>query len=274
MARIRTIKPDFFKNEELADLPAMIRLLFIGLWTLADREGRLEDRPKRIKAELFPYDNLDVEKALNELQSSGFIVRYKGNANISDRILSPEQPAKEVNCIQVVNFSKHQKIDKANEKESQLPVFQGNNSIDYEKTIDSLPIEGERKGKEGKGKERKEAATPEPDLIFPFESEEFKNMWLNWKKYKREQHKFAFKSTTTEQAAVNELVKVSRGEEQTAVAIILQSIAQGWKGFFELKNSIQNGNGNTRQATGAPADRLANNAAKLAAALAGNTGEG
>ena len=37
------------------------RLLFVGLWTIADRNGRLEDRPKRIRAELFPYDEIDAD---------------------------------------------------------------------------------------------------------------------------------------------------------------------------------------------------------------------
>lgn len=157
MARIRTIKPDFFKNEELADLPAMTRLLFIGLWTQADREGRLEDRPKRLKAEVFPYDNYDVDKGLNELQKAGFIIRYKINANGSARILVPEQPGTELALIQIMTFSKHQKIDKMNEKPSQLPP------IDYNKTIDILPIEGERKGKEGE-MEGKESYTR--DVVF------------------------------------------------------------------------------------------------------------
>ena len=49
MARSRNIKPGFFKNEDLLDLPYEYRLLFVGLWTLADREGYLEDRPKRIR---------------------------------------------------------------------------------------------------------------------------------------------------------------------------------------------------------------------------------
>ncbi len=50
--RARGIKPAFFKNEELAELGTVAQLLFIGLWCLADREGRLEDRPKRIGAEV------------------------------------------------------------------------------------------------------------------------------------------------------------------------------------------------------------------------------
>jgi hypothetical protein len=76
MARIRTIKPEFFRHEQLAELPALCRLLFIGLWTLADRFGRLEDRPKRIKIEVLPYDSGDVNKMLDALAAAGFIVRY------------------------------------------------------------------------------------------------------------------------------------------------------------------------------------------------------
>lgn len=67
MARARNIKPGFFANEYLASLSPHARLLFIGLWTLADREGRLEDRPTRIKGQLFPYEDIDVDSCLNQL---------------------------------------------------------------------------------------------------------------------------------------------------------------------------------------------------------------
>lgn len=93
MARSRNLKPSFFKNEELAALPMGARLLFAGLWGLADREGRLEDRPARIRAELFPFDAVDVEPWLCALAARGFIVRYQAGA---------------LGCIQVVKFAKHQ----------------------------------------------------------------------------------------------------------------------------------------------------------------------
>lgn len=93
MARARNIKPGFFKNEDLVELPFATRLLFVGLWTLADREGRLEDRPKRIKMEIFPADDVDIEESLNELVAAGFITRYTVGA---DRY------------IEVVAFTKHQ----------------------------------------------------------------------------------------------------------------------------------------------------------------------
>jgi hypothetical protein len=81
MARARSIKPGFFKNEELAELGSDAMLLFAGLWTLADRAGRMEDRPKRIKAEVFPYHDCDVDKLLNSLVRARFIVRYSVNGS-------------------------------------------------------------------------------------------------------------------------------------------------------------------------------------------------
>lgn len=93
MARARNIKPSFFANDDLADIHPLGRLLFIGLWTLADREGRLEDRPRRIKAEVLPYDDCDVDGLLDDLQKHGFIQRYDVGGE---------------RFIQVVNFKKHQ----------------------------------------------------------------------------------------------------------------------------------------------------------------------
>jgi hypothetical protein len=77
MARARNIKPGFFKNEDLADLGPHVQLLFAGLWCLADREGILEDRPRYIKAELFPYYDMDVNGGLTLLHGAGFVKRYK-----------------------------------------------------------------------------------------------------------------------------------------------------------------------------------------------------
>lgn len=105
MARARNIKPGFFRNADLVELPVETRLLFIGLWTLADREGRLEDRPKQIKMELFPADQFDVGSMLGELQSSGFISRYEVDGS---------------KFIEVLNFIKHQDPH-YKEKASEIP---------------------------------------------------------------------------------------------------------------------------------------------------------
>ncbi|MFA5347680.1 MAG: hypothetical protein WC294_06050 [Methanoregula sp.] len=74
--RARNIKPGFFINEDLAECDPLARLLFAGLWCLADRMGRLEYRPKRIKAAILPYDNCNCEKLLTQLGQKGFITIY------------------------------------------------------------------------------------------------------------------------------------------------------------------------------------------------------
>lgn len=104
--RARNIKPSLFKNEFLGTADPILTILFTGLWCLADKEGRLEDRPLRIKAELFPYrENLNVNGYLTELASLEFICRY----TINNR-----------DYIQVNNFKKHQAPHKT-EKSSEIP---------------------------------------------------------------------------------------------------------------------------------------------------------
>jgi hypothetical protein len=77
MMRARNIKPGFFKNEELAEIEPLGRILYEGLWCMSDREGRLEDRPKKIKAEILPYDDCDVDALLDQLAIHKFITRYE-----------------------------------------------------------------------------------------------------------------------------------------------------------------------------------------------------
>lgn len=77
MARARLIKPEFFHDEDLVELAPLTRLLFIGLWGIADREGRLEDRPKRIKMQVLPADQCDVDEMLDELAAAGAVRRYE-----------------------------------------------------------------------------------------------------------------------------------------------------------------------------------------------------
>lgn len=93
MARSRNIKPGFFDDDRLAELPPLARLLWISLWTIADREGRLEDRPARIKAKCLPFDRCDATALLSKLDQAGFIKRYSINGQ---------------RYICIPNFSKHQ----------------------------------------------------------------------------------------------------------------------------------------------------------------------
>lgn len=106
MARARNIKPAIMDNEDLAELDGLTRLLFIYLWMLADREGRIEDRPKRIGAQALPYDrSADIDSMLNDLHRAGFILRYEVSG---------------ARFIQVLSFAKHQ-TPHVREADSELP---------------------------------------------------------------------------------------------------------------------------------------------------------
>lgn len=94
MPRARLLKPGFFTNSELGRLPMAARLVFQGLWCVADREGRLVDDPARLKVEILPYDKVNVDRLLASLHEAGFIVRYESGGR---------------RFIQVVNFKKHQR---------------------------------------------------------------------------------------------------------------------------------------------------------------------
>lgn len=112
--RARNIKPGFFSNDLLAECQMGARVLFIGLWTIADREGRLVDRPAKIKAQILPFDNCNVDELLNELAEKhednngpAFIVRYRGSDGHR--------------YIQILNFKKHQNPH-VNEASSEIPA--------------------------------------------------------------------------------------------------------------------------------------------------------
>lgn len=129
MARIRTVKPALFKDEELCDLPIEARYLFIGLFTQADRAGRLEDRPKLLKLEIFPWDTIEVP-ALLALLDGRFITRYEVDGK---------------KYIQINNFLKHQRPH-PKEPDSEIVEKHGETRPAVEK---SGKTGG--KGREGKG---------------------------------------------------------------------------------------------------------------------------
>lgn len=94
MARSRNIKPGLFANELLGEADPLTVLAFVGLWTLADKEGRLECRPKKIRAQLFPYrPDIDINSSLEWLMNESFISCYCAN---------------DESYIQILNWSKHQ----------------------------------------------------------------------------------------------------------------------------------------------------------------------
>jgi hypothetical protein len=118
--RIRQTKPEFYKHVGLGEVSRDARYLFKGLWHLADCAGRMQDQPKRIKVEIFPYDEdlttQDIDGLLNELASheEKFITRYEVDG---------------IRYLQVNNFNKHQHL-MGNElkAESKYPEPNNNNT--------------------------------------------------------------------------------------------------------------------------------------------------
>ena len=118
MARARNIKARHYGQRSVSRHGSADAPLFIYLWMLADREGRMEDRPKRIAAQALPYDRAaNVEDMLDELTAAGFIARYQVGAD---------------KFIQIVNFVKHQNPH-GTERNSEIPDENGVFTV-YERT--------------------------------------------------------------------------------------------------------------------------------------------
>lgn len=148
MARARNIKPGFFSNDDLADCQPLARLLFIGLWCVADREGRMEDRPRRIRAEVLPYDDCDIEGLLDELQQHGFILRYEVGGE---------------RFIQVLNFTKHQNPH-MKEAKSTIPAPGADEPVTGEtETCEVLPQSQSEAGKGQASEEHHTGTVQEPE---------------------------------------------------------------------------------------------------------------
>lgn len=134
MARARNIKPQFFTNDELSELPPLARLLFIGLWTIADFKGCFEYKPKRLKVQLLPYDECDIEQLVSALDKSRFISIYSVQGQTFGKVL---------------NFNKHQNPHK-NEKEkgSDIPDIYQNDAenVMFSDNLEDIEINHDQNG--------------------------------------------------------------------------------------------------------------------------------
>ena len=163
MSRIRTVKPELFKHEDLFDaelnsgLP--LRLAFIGLFTVADCEGRFKWRPRTLKLEVLPHDTVDFAQVLNALEQGGFIQSYEVDGERYGWIPS---------------FTKHQRLQTkeiAAGSELPAPCLQNEHGTHQERTqvrTGTHPEfqEGKGREKEGKGMEEEapQAACASPTL--------------------------------------------------------------------------------------------------------------
>lgn len=116
MARKRTISPEFFTDEDIADMPPLLRLLFVGMWCQADKAGRMKDKPRTIQAQVLPFDDVDIDASLNELARRGFIFRYTIDGT---------------GYIQIRTWAKHQNPHHT-ERDSDLPSVVESEQLEQE----------------------------------------------------------------------------------------------------------------------------------------------
>ena len=135
MARIRTIKPEFFTSEDIVSLTPLARIFYVSLWCEADRQGRLEWKPKTLKLRYLPGDDCDIETLTGELTGAGLVILYEAYGK---------------RYAEIPTFKKHQIINNR-ESESTIPAREPPRDADASGTRDSR-VKAE--GKEGK--ERKE----------------------------------------------------------------------------------------------------------------------
>jgi hypothetical protein len=149
MARIRTIKPSLWTDEALAECAPIARLLFIASLNFADDNGNLERSARQLKAQAFPYDNVDCEPMIAELVRAGLLIEYE----VGDR-----------KYLHIKGFLAHQRIDKPGK--SPLPVYEPSaiprqpvpeHSTNDRRTVQessaSVPAVREGNGREGKGQD-------------------------------------------------------------------------------------------------------------------------
>lgn len=132
MARIRTIKPDFWTDEKIVELDMPARLFFIGCWNFADDNGNLQRSAKKLKMQVFPADAIDCEPLIQSLMTHGLLTEYEVNGE---------------KFLHINGFKKHQVINRPSK--TGLPTPDSVSNADT-LTEDSL-TEGKGREKEGKG---------------------------------------------------------------------------------------------------------------------------
>lgn len=106
MARKRMIDPDFWLDEALTSCDRDTRLFYIGTWNFSDDYGVIENSERRLKAQIFPYDELDLKPLIKKLVGIGCLVPFEAEGK---------------NWLYIKNFLKWQKVEKPSFKRNPAP---------------------------------------------------------------------------------------------------------------------------------------------------------
>lgn len=246
MARIRTIKPEFWSSEQVVECSTTARLLFIGLWNFSDDGGNHPASAKTLKMRVFPADNFSpaqIEAMIAELTDHGLIVTYSAEGRDYWHVTGWEHQKIEKPSFKFPTYSGVKSAP--NNKDARQPVGE-RSSKDPRMVGDDQPADVEGKGcrrdVEGKkspptppqagGKSPAGRKRPAPYVVpsesFPenLRTPEFLAAWRRWEKHRRE-----IKKPITETSATESLRRLALKGEAAAIVEIDHTIEKGWQGL-------------------------------------------
>lgn len=286
MPRARNLKPGFFKDAKVVACSFPARLLFEGLWCLADYKGRLKYVPIEIKMELFPADDVDVESLIGELTDQGLIQIYRDHSGSA--------------LVQVTNFELHQnphQNERFGKDKKPLPCLPGPDEClpdestekshtkqevedalrvlrEYSESnpADSLLLipdsctstEGVSPDGDSPGDESPDSEKPKRFVASKIELPDEVNhdAWLEWCAFRSKRRK-----PVSEDAAVKQIKLLREHTKPVQQQIVDHSIQNDYQGLFEPKgNPYANTAGNPGRSTPrrqTAADRLREQASRL-----------
>jgi len=249
-------------------------------WIAHNRANRSNHRQGRtwtfnsIKAlqELFPYMGVkQIRGALRRLEESGILVVDNHNQTAYDRTLWYAF-ADEDRWLGLGNSRFAKRANQGRPEGTPIPDKSPDKSPDEERSSPPPPPEPQTAKSLAGDPPR---ASEHAGVRWPWDTETFWEAWAGWREYKLKQHKFRYALLGSEQAALNLLERLSGGTEATAHAVIMQSLANGWKGFFELKKNDTYAPHQQPPAGGGPAGKPSSSAARVEALRNwGHTGAG
>jgi hypothetical protein len=279
MARIRTIKPQFWDDAKIGRIPRDARLLYIGLWTFADDLGVVIADPVWLKSKIFPYDRIQIQQLeawLGLLEETGFI-----------SLLS----VKSESFYYLPTFSRHQIINRPNLDDVNidkklldniLAKFSDQSVINHGSISDqsvinhgsisdqSVTIIGEEKDRDSStpynppkgeigspdsddesvenGPEKKKSCGKRKETDLSFVEPSFQPVMAEWLAYKSERGQ-SYRQQGLK-ACYSKLRELSNGDPDIARKIIRQSMANNWAGLFPLKTTNDYGRSTKNQPPG------------------------
>lgn len=209
MARIRTIKPDFWTDERLVECSPSARLLFLGMLNFADDYGNLRRSSKKLHLQILPNDDVDCEALLQELMEQEVVVEYDVCGET---------------YLHIKGFLQHQKIDKPSK--SQIPAPEISESA--REHSESPREELLRKGK-GREKEDKKEAEVELPSWMPLPV---------WEEFLSMRHKIKKPPTAYAKKKLIEKLDNLRLAGDAPQDVLENSIINNWQDVYAIKRGF------------------------------------